>query len=102
VSLLCELRIKGFGQLERDHRHGKHPAATPSSYQLPNGITAIVGGLCAKLAVGSTYAKRSGLLHRAFLFALADPLNAHHHQAAGSTGPRPDIMVAAQVNGSVR
>jgi len=38
------------------------------------------------LAVGSTYANRSGLLHRAFLFALADPSNAALEWQAGSWG----------------
>jgi hypothetical protein len=28
MSLLCELRIESIGQLERDHRHGKHPIGT--------------------------------------------------------------------------
>jgi hypothetical protein len=41
MSLLCELRIKGFRQLEGDHRHGKYPAQSFLSYQLPTGITVV-------------------------------------------------------------
>jgi len=43
MSLLRELRIEGISQLEWDHRHGKQPVATTSSYQLPNGITTGIG-----------------------------------------------------------
>jgi hypothetical protein len=96
VSLLCELRIKGFGQLERDHRHGKHPAASPSSYQLPNGMTASVGGLCAQLAAG-THANSSGLLHGAYLLALADPstpqIRSRHELIALTSHPLPVFCV---------
>jgi hypothetical protein len=28
MSLLCELCIQSFGQLERNHRHCKHPIGT--------------------------------------------------------------------------
>jgi dihydrofolate synthase/folylpolyglutamate synthase len=56
--------------------HGKHQAATPSCYQLPSGITNIVGVLCSELAAWSTYAKSSGLLNGTFLLALTDLSNA--------------------------
>ncbi len=88
------MRIKGFGQLERDHRHGKHPASIPLSYQLSNGNSTIVGGLCAELAAG-THANCSGLLHGAFLLAFADPSNAGPEWQARSLGWRSRELLAA-------